>query len=81
MIRERFSVILDSFRRKFRDKVPNGGRAVGREAGDERSERRSNSPANLSGGVKADDRYSIRPSGTFAVSEDGGSEGGRTLIT
>lgn len=81
MTREREAVDWGSLRRKFRDKVPSGGRAVGRTEGEERSERSKSSAASLSGGEKAVERYSIRPSGMPGTSDGVGSDGGSILIT
>jgi hypothetical protein len=56
MISCRFEVILDSFRRRFKESVPRGGSEFGRTEGDEIRESNNNSPAKRSGGVKAVDR-------------------------
>jgi hypothetical protein len=52
----RFEVIVESLRRRLRERVPKGGRDVGRTDGDEIRDRNSSSPAKRSGGLNAVER-------------------------
>lgn len=52
----KFEVMFESFRRRFKDKVPRGGREVGRTEGEEIRDKKRSSPAKRSGGLNAVDR-------------------------